>query len=254
MFESRFDGKLHVEDMPKAVHSKIGDDLSIHNQFYIEPKKEYQKNEISFMDFSNFERAWKTAEMLCKAKCIPQNFWDNPADVLVVIQCGHELGLSPMKSLQNMMIINNKPSIYGDAMLAVCMKTKGKVGGFIDCIETYDKNSGEWTCTVSRDGREPISQTFTMEEATIGGFLKKPGPWQTNRKRMMQFRPRAFALRDMFPDILMGVMTVEEMQDVESTDSKTKDISSNSVVDSMKERLKSKQSEPLLFGTQKDML
>jgi len=199
---------------------------------------EKKRNEIDFMDFSNFERAWKTAEMLCKAKCIPQCFWENPADALVVIQSGHELGLSPMRSLQNMMIVNNRPSIYGDAMLAVCQATKGKVGGFIDCIEVYDDKTGEWTCTVTRDGRAPITRTFTMQEAKDGGFLSKSGPWQTSRKRMMQVRPRSFALRDMFADILMGVLTVEEMQDIAANEPVFKD--EKNTAESMKERLRAK--------------
>ena len=216
--------------------------------------KEKPKNEVAFMDFSNFEIAWKTAEMLCKAKCIPQCFWDNPADALVVIQSGHELGLSPMRSLQNMMIVNNRPSIYGDAMLAVCQATKGKVGGFIDCIEEYNNETGEWTCTVTRDGRAPITRTFTMQEAKDGGFLSKSGPWQTSRKRMMQVRPRSFALRDMYSDILMGVLTVEEMQDVESFSRlEYKHLETKSTVDSMKDRLKIKKHQQPLPEVKKDL-
>lgn len=199
---------------------------------------EKPKNDVNVMDFSNFEKAWKMVEMLCKAKCIPQNFWDNPEDALVVIQTGHEIGLSPMSSLRNMMIVNNRPSIYGDAMLALCMKTKGKVGGFIDCIEVYNEETQDWTCTVSREGRETKSKTFTMQDAKDGGFLTKPGAWQTSRKRMMQFRSRSFVLRDMFADILMGVLTVEEMQDVEQPQAKA--IESKNTAESMKERLKIK--------------
>jgi len=211
------------------------------------PRTEKNKSEISFMDFSNFEMAWKTAEMLSKARCIPKEFWDNPADVLVIVQFGHELGLTPMASLQNMMIVNNRPSIYGDAMLAVCMRTKGQSSGFIDLIEVYDESKYEWSCTAIRDGRQDITRTFTLEEAKLGGLLNKPGAWQTNRKRMMQFRPRSFALRDMFPDILKGIPTVEEMKDIPFE--KQNNLEIKNTVDSMKERLKNKLSPiPLTFS------
>lgn len=221
-------------------------------RIYREKTKE-NNSVVSFMDFSNFEMAWKTAEMLSKARCIPKEFWDNPADVLVIVQSGYELGLSPMTSLQNMMIVNNRPSIYGDAMLAVCMRTIGQKYGFIDCIEAYEVSSGEWECTVLRDGREKIIRTFTMQEAKEAGYLTKPGSWQTNRKRMMQFRPRSFALRDMFPDILKGIPTVEEMKDVEQPEQLVYDKNIKSTVDSMKERLIKKQnaiplSLPLTFS------
>ena len=213
------------------------------------PRTEKNKSEISFMDFSNFEMAWKTAEMLSKAKCIPKEFWDNPADVLVVVQFGHELGLSPMASLQNMMIVNNRPSIYGDAMLAVCMRTKGQPGGFLDCIEIYNEEKCEWSCTAMREGRQDITRTFTMEEAKLGGFLNKAGAWQTNRKRMMQFRPRGFALRDMFPDLLKGLSTIEEMRDEGQSSKASNNEAIKNTVDSMKERLINKQNAiPLTFS------
>ncbi len=255
MLESRFDGQLHVSDMPQAVHSKIGDELRIHNQFWREPKKEHQKNEISFMDFSNFENAWKCAEMISKARCIPKEFQGNPSDILVAIQFGNDLGMKPMTSLQNIMIVNNKPSIYGDAMLAVCMAFPD----FIDCIETYDSEKQEASCTVKRKGREPVTRAFNKkmaEAAKLWGKVSStgmPSPWVTNPERMLQFRARGFALRDMFPDVLKGMPTVEEMRDVESF-KEQKSIEEKSTAESMKDRLKSKQSEPLLFGTKKDVL
>jgi len=244
---------LNISDIPDSCHYMKVDETGKYGKLYMEEKQINKKNEISFMDFSNFDSAWKTAEMLCKAKCIPQRFWDNPADALVVIQFGHEVGLSPMRSLQTVMVVNNIPSVYGDAMLALCMSTKGKVGGYIDCIEIYNEETQDWTCTVIRDGVEKKSQTFTLKDAELGGFLKKPGAWQTNRKRMMQLRSRAFTLRDMFPDILMGIMTVEEMRDVESFNEKNI-IESKSTSDSMKERLKAKQSENLLTSSKRDIL
>lgn len=206
---------MSIPQIPNLINF---DELLGQNKVYNQDVQKIEKNkqEVSFMDFSNFENAWKTAEMLSNTRCIPKEFWGNPADILVIVQCGHELGLRPMTSLQNMMIVNNRPSIYGDAMLAVCMRTIGQKHGFIDCIEVYESSTGEWTCTILRDGREPIIRTFTMQEAKDAGYLSKPGAWQTNRKRMMQFRPRSFGLRDMFPDILKGVPTIEEMQDVKN--------------------------------------
>ena len=204
----------------------------------------YQESnsDINFMSFCNFDRAWKTAEWLSKAKCIPQEFWGNPSDILIVVQSGHELGLSPMVSLQNMMIVNNRPSIWGDAMLAVCMKTKGMKGGFIDCIEAYNKETGEWSCTALRDGREPITRTFDDNDA--GALLKKGGSWQMNPKRMKQMRCRSFTLRDMFPDILKGIITIEEMRDVELIDkNRNFERIEKNTVETFKQNLKNKINE-----------
>ncbi len=223
-------------------------------EFYTEHKKEPKKNEIAFMDFSNFENAWKTAEMISKARCIPKEFQGNPSDILVAIQFGHDLGMKPMTSLQNIMIVNNKPSIYGDAMLAVCMAFPD----FIDCIETYDSEKQESSCTVKRKGREPLTRIFNKkmaEAAKLWGKVSStgmPSPWVTSPERMLQFRSRSFALRDMFPDVLKGMPTVEEMRDV-SPEKESSNLEIKNTAESMKERLKNKQSETLLFETPKDI-
>ncbi len=46
-----------------------------------------------------------------------------------------------------------------------------------------------------------------------------PGPWQQYPDRMLQARARTFALRDVFPDVLMGLSaSVEELQDIPAED------------------------------------
>lgn len=246
---------LDVNELKGARITKAEDEKIVYNQFYREEKQIYKKNEISFMDFSNFDNAWKCAEMISKARCIPKEFQGNPSDILVAIQFGHDLGMKPMTSLQNIMIVNNKPSIYGDAMLAVCMAFPD----FIDCIESYDSETQQASCTVKRKGREPLTRIFNRkmaESARLWGKVSStgiPSPWVTSPERMLQFRARGFALRDMFPDVLKGMPTVEEMRDVESFN-ESKFIESKSTSDSMKERLKAKQSENLLTSSKKDIL
>jgi hypothetical protein len=53
-----------------------------------------------------------------------------------------------------------------------------------------------------------------MEDAKRAGLAGKQGPWQQYPKRMLQMRARAFALRDVFPDVLRGVYVAEEAADM----------------------------------------
>ena len=46
----------------------------------------------------------------------------------------------------------------------------------------------------------------------------KQGPWTQYPKRMRQMRARAFALRDVFADILKGMPIAEELQDYPVSD------------------------------------
>lgn len=210
---------------------------------YKMPQSLPAKNSLNFMDFSNFEKAWKTAEMISKARCIPQQFWDNPADVLVAIQYGDDLGLKPMQSVQKIMVVNNRPALFGDAPLALCMSHHS----FIDCIETYDEDTETAFCTVKRKGREPKTKKFSRGMAERAGLWGKRGEkgvsaWVTNPERMLQFRARGFALRDMFADVLSGMQIYESIEDVieHAPLKNTNNLIENNTAESMKERLKTK--------------
>ncbi len=62
---------------------------------------------------------------------------------------------------------------------------------------------------------------------------------------MMQLKPRNFVLRDMFADILTGVMTVEEMEDIpKENNNKINEIEIKNTAESMKERLRTKLGNP----------
>ena len=52
-----------------------------------------------------------------------------------------------------------------------------------------------------------------MEDAQKAGLQGKSGPWSQYPKRMRQMRARAFALRDVFPDVLRGMPIAEEVMD-----------------------------------------
>ena len=66
---------------------------------------------------------------------------------------------------------------------------------------------------MTRKGEEEVERTFTIEDAKKAGLYGKQGPWQTAPRRMMQMRARAFALRDVFTDVLRGVHIAEIAQD-----------------------------------------
>ena len=151
------------------------------------------------------------AELVLQSKLAPRDFTD-VASVIIAIQYGAELGLTPMAALQGVAVINGKPSVYGDSALAVCYGT-GLVEGFDEFFEgTGDKFKA--VCVVTRKGLEnPKRSEFSVEDAKRAKLWGKSGPWTQYPKRMLQMRARSFALRDSFSDALKGVILAEEAQD-----------------------------------------
>jgi hypothetical protein len=125
---------------------------------------------------------------------------------------GLEVGLSPMQSIQNIAVINGRPSIWGDSMLALCQNHRD-----FESIDENQSTNEKGVCIVKRRGMEPQTRTFTVDDAKKAGLWGKQGPWQTSPARMLKLRARAFALRDTFADALRGLQSAEEQRDVVET-------------------------------------
>jgi hypothetical protein len=168
----------------------------------------------------SLKEALQLASLLSKSKLVPKGF-ENPEACLVGILYGMEVGLSPIAALQRMAIIDGRPTIWGDAALALVQASGLLVSISEDIIESeIHKNSTPHfsaTCSVKREGRsDPVTRSFSIEDAKRAGLWQKPGPWKDYPKRMLTMRARAFALRDAFPDVLAGLYLREEFEGVEA--------------------------------------
>ena len=158
------------------------------------------------------DEAMRFGKMLASSQFAPKDFQNKPESCILAIQHGAEIGLGPMQSIQSVAVINGRPSIWGDAALAlvmgspVCEYVKESVAG--------DKDQAVATCEAKRRGYPTATVVqFTVADAVRAGLWGKSGPWTQYPRRMLQLRARGFALRDAFPDVLKGLVTAEEAQD-----------------------------------------
>jgi hypothetical protein len=170
---------------------------------------------------SSLEDAYRFAKYVIASRMAPRGF-ETPEAVLVAIQFGAELGLSPMASLQNIALVNGRPTLYGDAVPGVCQKL---IESYKDEVVGADDSYG-YRVTVVRKGRsDPVVRSFTRAMAKKAGLLGKQGPWSQYEDRMLLMRARTFAFRDAFPDALRGISTVEEMREVQPEKNVTQSLS-----------------------------
>ena len=178
-----------------------------------------KKSPIGFgaqgVQLASLEEAYRFANAICASGFAPKGM-EKPEAVLVAIQLGAEIGLTPMAALQNTAVINGRPAIYGDAALAL-VRSSG-------LLESYkEEEIGEagsdghgYRVTAVRKGNQAAIETFTVADAKRAKLWNKAGPWSDYPKRMLRFRARGYVLRDLFGDILKGLRTVEEARDIPS--------------------------------------
>jgi len=179
-----------------------------------------QKREISAnsrgLEFQTMDEMYRFAKAVSASGMAPQGV-ESPESIFVALQMGAELGLKPMASIQNIAVINGRPSVWGDAMLAICR------GSSVFNHEVYaewfegDPGTDGWTakCRCGRIGTDTlVTGEFSVADAKRAGLWGKAGPWKQYPKRMLQLRARSFALRDAFTDLLSGIVAAEEAQDI----------------------------------------
>ena len=162
----------------------------------------------------NMTEAMEFSKILATSNMVPAAYKGKPQDILVAIGWGYEVGLQPMQALQNIAVINGKPSVYGDAALAL-VKADSRCAGVKEWIEGEGDDMIAH-CLVKRRYNEDMEETvatFSVMDAKQARLWGKQGPWQQYPKRMLAMRARGFAIRDAFPDAMKGMITAEEAQD-----------------------------------------
>ena len=186
-----------------------------------------QKNQISVsnkgLQLSTLDDMWRFAQCVVKSGFAPKGM-EKPESVLIAVEMGYEVGLSPMAALQNTAVVNGRPTIYGDAALALV-----RGSGLLDFYEekqvgTKGKDDFGYCVTAKRKGdSSSYSEAFTVADAKVAGLWGKPGPWTQYPARMLKFRARGFLLRDAFGDVLKGMRTYEEARDYIDVDAEIVD-------------------------------
>lgn len=172
---------------------------------------------------SQYDELVRFAETVANSGLSPKGM-EKPQAVFVAVQMGLEVGLTPMAALQNVAVVNGRPTLWGDAQLAVCRGT-GELETFEEWFEVAgqrtSRNPSEYkddtaaVCKVKRAGGQEVESAFSVADAKRAGLWGKAGPWTQYPFRMLRNRARSFALRDTFGDALKGFRSAEEARDDE---------------------------------------
>lgn len=163
---------------------------------------------------TSFSEQYRLAKILVASGMLPKDI-KTEAQAFTAMQLGAEIGLSPMVSCQSIAVINGRPSVWGDVALGLV-----QASGFLEDIkeEMIKDKDGRflgYRCYAKRKDRpSPVEQEWTLEDAKKAKLIPNhpDSPWSKYEKRMCQMRARGFTLRDLFPDVLKGLVLPEEME------------------------------------------
>lgn len=163
----------------------------------------------------NFIMAMQMAKALASSTIVPQTFQKNEANCLIAIEQAQRLRVSPMMVMQNLHVIQGRPS-WSSKFLIAAINNSGKFDMELQFEETQDKDGKPFSCTAwtTKNGRKVNGMTVDMDMAEEEGWLSKNGSkWKTMPQLMLRYRAASFFSSLNCPELTVGLYTREEMQD-----------------------------------------
>jgi hypothetical protein len=157
----------------------------------------------------NLRELMDTSQFLSLSSMVPKEYHKNPQDIVAAAMLGFNLGLSLMQSLRSVAVINGRPCLWGDAVVAIVV-TKPD---YEYHKESWDDVKKVATCIAKRKGQPERTVTFSMADAKVAGLDGKDN-YKKYPARMCQMRARSWAFRDTWPHHLSGISFAEEAMDI----------------------------------------
>ena len=192
-----------------------------------QPTIETAKNEMSvksqdtinygmtmWSDTKSMNAAMKVANLLAKSQLLPEQYIGHPENCLIAIDIANRMRVSPLLVAQNLYIVRGKPGWSGSFAISAI----NNCGKFSPLDFVYTKNGGGGCyaqATRLSDGKVLKGTEITLAMAEQENWSTKNGSkWLTMPKQMLMYRAGSFFARAYCPEVLLGVQTIDEIQDV----------------------------------------
>ena len=149
------------------------------------------------------------AKALAASSLLPQSYAKQPANVLVAIEYGEALGLAPMVAIQQIAVIQGKPTMSAQLMGALVRQAGHRLRVSVD--ESSKAVIAE--LTRSDDPDFTFQSVWDMGRAQTAGLTGKGGSWKNFPLAMLKARAITEVCRDGCPEVLAGVAyTPDELE------------------------------------------
>lgn len=177
----------------------------------VEIRDEVQREVMSF------ERLSEMSTMLSKSTIVPVAYQNRPENCFVALDMASRMNISPMVVMQNLYIIQGKPSWSGQAMASMIRNSPQFSDVELNYVGTPNTDSwGAYVTAIRTSTGKPLTGgTVTIGTAKKEGWYQKNGSkWPTIPELMLAYRAYAWFGRVYAPELMMGLQSREEVEDV----------------------------------------
>jgi hypothetical protein len=171
------------------------------------------------LDSAKFAQLQRIGVMYARSKMVPAHFQGDEPSCMVAVQMAMRLNIDPFMFLQKTYVVGGKPGMEAPLVIAL-VNTRGPFKGPINWDLKRDEKTGEvMECTAYATHKgtgQVCSSTITWKMVEAEGWSKKNGSkWLTLREQMFKYRSAAFLARLYCPEVIMGMSTADELEEIE---------------------------------------
>ena len=199
--------KMHWPDEPK-------------HELVAAPKGPEDQTQLWFDD-AGIARLERVAQIFARSDIVPERFRDKKEDCAIILEMAWRHNADPMMFFQGMYVVHGNPGM--EAKLAIALANcSGMFTTKIQYEMHGEKGTMERSCTawaIDKDTGQRCEMTVDMGMAQREGWTKPgkggyPSKWTTMPEMMLRYRSAAFMLRLYAPDVLYGMKTANELEDI----------------------------------------
>lgn len=201
------------EDVIEVEVITMMDEVEITKNQVAVTKDNSKKLEVK-REVLEWDKLMEMSNFLANSMIIPAMYQRRPENVLIAVDLASRMGVSPMMVMQNLFVIQGKPSWSGQAVASLIRSSEQFKNVELHYIgEEGTKEYGAYV-TAERNGKVLKGTVVTIDMAQREGWYQKAGSkWQTMPTQMLGYRAYSFFGRLYAPEVMMGLHTVEEVED-----------------------------------------
>jgi len=171
-----------------------------------------------FGTVASFEAAQRIGKMLSSSSMVPDTYKGegNIGNCVIALEISNRIGANVIAVMQNLYIVHGRPA-WSSQFLISCINASGKFTPLrYEIVGEPGKDSyGCRAWAVDRAGEKLVAPLVTIEMARLEGWYSKNGSkWKTMPELMLHYRAATYFARLYAPELTMGIMTAEEVEDV----------------------------------------
>lgn len=169
-------------------------------------------------EVQKFELAQRKAKLLASSDIVPKAYRGNVANCLVAMRMAETTGADPIMVMTQLYDVHGKPNFSAQFLIA-CFNTKGLYSP-IRYRFIGEEGKDSWGCVAYAyellTGEILEGPAVTIAMAKGEGWAGKTGSkWKHMPELMLRYRAATFLVRTTAPEITMGMLTDDEVSDIE---------------------------------------